>query len=218
MVVVLSLGPFSMDVFLLQQLDTSTVPRAINRLLTRALAEYRSGGIREMAALANTARQISLDCSDGAAEAISLVFIGTAYGQRSEFRRAKDSLQLARTVFRRQPAWRHRKNEAIALYCLGLAYQRSPTPSVADAVASFQKALDALESVRCQYELEGDDRGADTVDELCAELIARIDAEVDAPIIDGMLIVSDAPGVARLAQPSATWCVDSSQPPQDVLL
>jgi hypothetical protein len=96
---------------------------------------------------------------------------------------------------------------------MGLARQRSATRSIASAVASFQKALDVLEDLRIQYVFDGDDRNTDIADELCAELKARIDAEVVAPIVDADYTVVDQETgkgcEVRISQPKMAGSTDS---------
>jgi hypothetical protein len=72
----------------------------------------------------------------------------------------------------------------VALYGLGVAYRRGPGKSIVKAVANFQKALDVLQSIRYYYVVEGNDKQVDALDDLCAELHARIDAEFVSPVVD----------------------------------
>ena len=173
-----------MDKYLLETIDIRDVPLAVRGFLLQALDEYPTSGGYETLALASTARTVASECRHRVAEAVSMVFQGAAWCQLRGYEQAIQSFSSAQAEFNRQPSWRQRRNEAVALYGLGVAYRRGPGKSIVKAVANFQKALDVLQSIRYYYVVEGNDKQVDALDDLCAELRARIDAEFVSPIVD----------------------------------
>jgi hypothetical protein len=173
-----------MDKYLLETLDTREVPLAVRGFLQKALEEFQKSGGYETLALASTARTIASEFRDRGSEALSMVFQGAAWCQLNGFEQAVQSFCSAQAELHRQPSWHQRWNEALALYGLGVAHRRGPGKSIVKAIASFQKALDVLESVRFYYVVEGNGKQVDAIDDLCAELRARISAEFVSPVID----------------------------------
>lgn len=167
-----------MELYQLNWVYAGGLDLVTRRLLDRALEAY---GTREMVALAGTARHVAAENSHRLDEAISLIFVGGACGCLGEYERAAQAFNSAQWELSRDPSWKQRRNEVIALYGLGVAYLRSDRPDLVMALARWQKGLAILKGARFYHVVEGLDSDLYIMDEIGAELTARINAETTLP-------------------------------------
>ena len=188
-----------MEGYLLDAIEARGLPRAMRRILGQALQAYDDGDAGRMLDLSQMGRKVAIECNDRVAEAVSLIFVGAAYCQKSKVRDAAHAFESAQSWLCSQPSWRQRLNESIAYFGLGVALSRWPDPPVAKVLASYQHALSMLESVRYHYLLDADDRAVDVVDDLCAELRTQIDSATQPPFIDAEFAATNSTLLPRWA-------------------
>ena len=157
-------------------------------LLHQALDVYSVGGYREMLALSGTALRVAVSTRNNTDAAISQIFMGVAQGKLDRYDRAANAFNTAQVLLAREPSWRQRRNEVIALYGLGLAYMRREPPNLVKALARWQRGLAILDGVRYYYVVDALNGGLDIVDEIAAELRARIAAETRSPMLEGQVV------------------------------
>lgn len=165
-----------MDCDLWDRLDIKTLGGAVKEYLEQSSRACDAGKADEMLDLARSARLVALECRDTLGEATALVLVGLAYFQMSRFDQARRSFAWAQRIFHRDPSWRSRLNEGLALYELGRVYALEN--SHVSAVASFQKARELLEGIRDKYWTAADDDKVALIDGLLEELKGRVSAQI----------------------------------------
>jgi len=180
-----------MNKYQLEWIYTGDLDLVTRRLLNQAMERY---GTLEMVALAGTAHRVATENASRLDEAISLIFVGGACGSLDDYERAALAFNSAQWRLAMIPSWKQRRNEVIALYGLGIAYFRADRPSLVSALARWQKALAILNGARFYHVVDGLDSDLDILDEIKAELTARIDAETYSPVIAGHVIEAVSEG------------------------
>jgi len=157
-------------------------------LLDQALGDYSVGEFRGMLALAGTALRVAMSTRNNTDAAISSIFVGVAHSKLESHDRAAAAFNTAQMLLSRDPSWRQRVNEVVALYGLGMANMRREKPSLVNALARWQKGLAIIKGVRFYYVVDGLNGGLDVVDEIAAELLARIQSETRSPMLEGQVV------------------------------
>ena len=155
-------------------------------LLDQALGDYSVGEFRGMLALAGTALRVAMSTRNNTDAAISSIFVGVANSKLGRHDRAAAAFNTAQVLLSRDPSWRQRVNEVVALYGLGMANMRREKPSLVNALARWQKGLAIIKGVRFYYVVEASG-GLDIVDEIASELLARIQSETRSPMLEGQV-------------------------------
>lgn len=166
-------------------LDLSPLKGAVKSFLDQSSKACEAGDLAQMLDLAQSAHRLSIERHDNVGEAVALVFMGLAYLQASRFDQAHQALMWARRIFQRDPRWRSRLNEGIALYGLGLTCQLQSADASVEAIAYFENALELLHEVREKYWIAAEDDRVQAIVDMTHSLEGRVDAQLPRRYVEG---------------------------------
>jgi tetratricopeptide (TPR) repeat protein len=167
---------------LLKNLDTNLLREAVRECLVQSLRACEADNRQQMLKLALFGLETALACQDQIGEAAALIHMGIAYAQLHNFDQARRLLGRAKRIYQRNPDRRHRHNEGITAYGLGLIceYHGYPTTNLephnyrAKSIGHYQEALDLFEDVKRNYAAVGDNRRFRDIQMVCNDVQGRI--------------------------------------------
>ena len=171
---------------LLKGIDTDLLRRSVRDCLYQSLMACEADDCQKMLELARFSLQTALACQDQIGKAVSLIHLGMAHAQVGKFNQARDYLERAKRICQRNPVRRHRHNEGIAAFGLGLIYQyhgyglagSEVYDSQAKSIGYYQQALDLFKDIERDYAAAGDDRRFRLIRAICADVRERIDSQI----------------------------------------
>jgi len=189
---------------LVEYLDTKALRGAVKEFLIQSLLACEANDADLMLELASAARRVAVECRDVMGEAAALVHLGAASLSVGQVPGAGRAFDWARRIFHRDPGWRQRFNESVALLGLGRVYQLSDPPQPIKAVAVFQQAWELLQGVRENYWTAADDQKVREIDDLVREIESRIAAHMPRVYVEAGTPSSEP----RLAMPATDEPLD----------
>jgi hypothetical protein len=152
---------------------------AVKQNLGRALTGLKAGEMKQAYEDANLAYKVAVILGDSAGQAMGTLIIGLSLLTFGLVEPAQSHLSKARAIFGRQPAWRHRLNESVCWFAIGITWVRVPEPSVSQALAAWSNALKDLDMIRFYYLFDKDGKGGNGK----VELIDRYRSELEKWIL-----------------------------------